>query len=362
MAHGIARWSLVTVILVLVGPEAFAQSEPTATQPVPWAQGARFRMDCGQDLHRYCYGVQPGEGRLVQCLSSHRGQLSPACISRLAAARPTLGVVPPSQNTQSPGLPSDKPPTGAAVTGGALRASCGPDVQTLCGGMYRNNVVKCLSSHRMELSPTCDAFFKEMLIQRAAQKGAPKTTPPTANGPAATPAAANGPADTAAPSAADGAADTDAPSATHGPAATPAAASGSTDTGAPSAANGATDPAAPSLANGPADPAAPSLANGPADTAAPSLANGPADTAAPSAANSPTATPAAANGAAAIGAPSAANGPAAMPEAANGTFAPPAANGPATTSALPSANATAATGATPAAKNPPAKRALDFPL
>lgn len=337
MANGIARWSLVTVILVLVGPEAFAQSEPTATQPVPWAQGARFRMDCGQDLHRFCYRVQPGEGRLIQCLSSHRGQLSPACISRLAAARPTLGVVPPSQNTQSPDLPSVNPPTDTAVTGSALRASCGPDVQTLCRGIYRNNggVVKCLSAHRMELSPTCDAFFREMLIRRAAQKGAPKTTPPIANGPVATPAA-NGAADTAAPSAVSGPADTAAPSVIHDPAATPAAASGSTDTGAPSTANGAID------------------------TAAPSLANGPADTAAPSAAHSPAATPEAANGAATIVAPSPANGPAATPEAANGTLAPSAVNGPATTSALPAANA--ATVAAPAAKKPPAKRVLDFPL
>ena len=135
MAHGIARWSLVTVILLLVGPAALAQTESTATQPVPWAQGARFRMDCGQDLHRFCYGVQPGEGRLIQCLSSHRSQLSPACLSRLAAARPTLGAVASSQNTQSPGPPSASPATGHAVTASALRASCGPDVQTLCGGI-----------------------------------------------------------------------------------------------------------------------------------------------------------------------------------------------------------------------------------
>src|SRR5271157_3252067 len=135
MAH--ARWSLVSVILLLIGPAALAQTEPTTTQPVPWAQGAQFRMDCGQDLHRFCYGVQPGEGRLIQCLSSHRSQLSPACLSRLAAARPTLGAVASSQNTQSPGPPSANPSTGHAVTASALRASCGPDVQTLCAGFSR---------------------------------------------------------------------------------------------------------------------------------------------------------------------------------------------------------------------------------
>jgi hypothetical protein len=345
MAHGIARWSLVSVILLLVGPAALAQTAPTAAQPVPWAQGARFRMDCGQDLHRFCHGLQPGAGRLIQCLSSHRSELSPACMSRLAATRPTLGVVSPSQNAQSPGLPSANPPTGAAVTASALRASCGPDVQMFCAGFSRETggVIKCLSSHRMKLSPTCDAFFKEMLIRRAAQKGAPKTTPPTANGPAAPPTTANGAADTAAPSAAGGATDTDAVSATTGLTAAPAAASGSTDTGAPSAANGSTNTAVPSLANGAAETPAPAAAT--------------ADTAAPSAANGPAATPAAANGAAAPGGPSAANGPAATPEAANvaaETLVPPVANGPSTTSALPAPNA--ATGAAPAAaKKPPAR-------
>src|SRR5215472_10143574 len=100
MAHDIARWSLISVIVLLVGPTVLAQTAPTTTQPVPWNQAARFRMDCGQDVHRFCHGVQPGEGRLIQCLSSHRSELSPACTSRLTAARPTLGVVPPSPNTQ----------------------------------------------------------------------------------------------------------------------------------------------------------------------------------------------------------------------------------------------------------------------
>jgi len=302
MARGIARWSLVSVTLLLAGPAALAQSDyplpgqapvsqPTPTQPVPWGRAAGLRMDCGQDLQRFCYGVQPGEGRLIQCLSSHHGELSSACISRVAAARPALGVridcgqdlqrfcygvqpgegrliqclsshrsqlspactsrvaaarpalgeAPPSENTQSPGLPSASPPAGHAVTESALRASCGPDVQRLCGGISRESggVIKCLSSHRMELSPTCNAFFNEMPVRRAAQKGAPKSTPPTAHSPATTPAAANGAADTGAPSAANGST------------ATPAAANGAADAGAPPAANGAPTTSAPPAANSP---------------------------------------------------------------------------------------------------------------
>jgi len=309
MVHGFARWSLVT--LLLVGPAALAQtdypppgqppmSQPTTTQPVPWRRAAGFRvdcgqdlqrfcygvqpgegrliqclsfhsselspactsrvavarpalrMDCGQDLQRFCYGVQPGEGRLIQCLSSHRSQLSPTCISRVAAARPALGAAPPSENTRSQNLPSAAPPAGHAVTEAALRASCGPDVQSLCGGISRETggVIKCLSSHRMELSPTCDTFFKEMPVRRAAQKSAPKAPPPTANNQAskpAVPSAANGPAAT--PAAVNGAADTGAPSAANGPAATPTAADGAADAGAPPAANSAPTTGAPPAAN-----------------------------------------------------------------------------------------------------------------
>jgi hypothetical protein len=94
----------------------------------------------------------------------------------IAAAPPVAGR-PATQNTAPT---STSLPVGHAVTEGALRASCGPDVQRLCGGFSRENggVVKCLTSHRMELSPTCHAYFNEMPVHRAAQKGAPKTTSP----------------------------------------------------------------------------------------------------------------------------------------------------------------------------------------
>ena len=286
MAHGLARWSFLTVNLLLFGPGAFAQtdqplpgqppmSQRTTTQPVQWVGAARFRMDCGQDVQRFCHGVQPGEGRLIQCLSSHRGQLSPACISRLAAAR--TPVRPPvSHDTQSAGLPSTSPPTVHAGTESALRASCGPDMQRLCAGVSRQNggVIKCLSSQRMELSPTCDVFFSENPMRRDAQKGAPKTTPPPTNGPAATPAAAHGAAETfapaARPAAADGAADTVA-SPPNGPAAMPAEADGAADTVAsppngPAAMPAEADGAAETVASPPNGPAAmPAEADGAAD-------------------------------------------------------------------------------------------------
>jgi hypothetical protein len=89
------------------------------------------------------------------------------------AGRPAPGGPPPSENTQNT----------------ALRASCGPDVQRLCRGISIENgdVIKCLSSHRMELSPTCVAYFNEMPVHRADQKGAPKATSPSPSSRASVP-------------------------------------------------------------------------------------------------------------------------------------------------------------------------------
>ncbi len=80
------------------------------------------------------------------------------------AGQPAPGGSAPSQNAQNI----------------ALRATCGPDVQRLCRGISWENggVIKCLNSHRMELSPTCDAYFNEKPVHRAAQKGVSKATSP----------------------------------------------------------------------------------------------------------------------------------------------------------------------------------------
>ncbi len=38
-----------------------------------------YARACGDDVKTHCQGVQPGEGRVEQCLKQHESQLSPAC-------------------------------------------------------------------------------------------------------------------------------------------------------------------------------------------------------------------------------------------------------------------------------------------
>jgi hypothetical protein len=43
-----------------------------------------LRSACGGDVRSLCGGVQPGGGRIVQCLAQNAGSLSPACRDVLA--------------------------------------------------------------------------------------------------------------------------------------------------------------------------------------------------------------------------------------------------------------------------------------
>jgi len=78
----LARWSLgITMLFAVVAAVAQTNSPAAGT-----GGGGKFRAACGEDVQRFCVGMQPGGGRLVQCLSSHTSELSAACGNMIAAA------------------------------------------------------------------------------------------------------------------------------------------------------------------------------------------------------------------------------------------------------------------------------------
>ena len=225
--HRIARWSLIIKMLFAVSA-AFSQTNI----PAPGAGGGKFRAACGEDLHRFCFGVQSGGGRLVQCLSSHTNELSAACGSMIAPASRVsarlraacgedlqqfcFGVQPgggrlvrclsfhtnelstaygtviaaidarrgashPSE--QGPATQSTAPVTvgnSPAPIGSILRASCGPDAERLCAWARReNDVLNCLDSRRAELSTTCSSYFQKLDAPPTAQENTPNKKPPS---------------------------------------------------------------------------------------------------------------------------------------------------------------------------------------
>jgi hypothetical protein len=148
--------------------------------------GVKLRAACGDELQRFCVGVRPGEGRLIQCLAAHTREVSAACENVIAMRNrgddPGSSAQSPAAQPAAP-VTIGKPP---AALGSILRASCGPDAQRLCAAARRENeVLKCLDDRRMELSTVCSSYFEKLGARPTAQKNTPKKLPPVA--PAAPP-------------------------------------------------------------------------------------------------------------------------------------------------------------------------------
>ncbi len=260
MAHRIAHW-IFLVATVLFATAALAQSDsqpPPVEGPPPGQEmqgpgqemqgqemqppvesgrpprgGGGLRAACGPEIARLCAGVPRGGGRIIQCLMSRRGALSPMCRAMLASRRgggmggmppgygqppgygppprgasPPQGYGPPPQQGYGPppqqgyGPPPSyrpSPPPSASASPppaashpppsnnrAAFQASCGPDAKLFCAGVPRENqgVVKCLSSHRAELSQTCQMYLQTARAERAAPppSGAADMPPPPPGG------------------------------------------------------------------------------------------------------------------------------------------------------------------------------------
>ena len=66
---------------LLAGSAAMAADAPAAPA------GDEALAACKPDIERLCPGVQPGEGRIKECMKQHRKDLSPDCKKEIMAAR-----------------------------------------------------------------------------------------------------------------------------------------------------------------------------------------------------------------------------------------------------------------------------------
>ena len=103
---------------------------------------------CAADVQKFCASVQPGGGRIIECLKSHEADLSPAC-----KAREAKGEVRRAERKESRE---------------AVHAACKDDVAKLCGSVAPGggNVMRCLRDHRDQVSAGCKSTLAEQRGQR----------------------------------------------------------------------------------------------------------------------------------------------------------------------------------------------------
>ena len=53
-----------------------------------FAQTTAEREACQADFEKYCAGVEPGGGRIIECLSQHLDKLTPQCQAVVKAHMP----------------------------------------------------------------------------------------------------------------------------------------------------------------------------------------------------------------------------------------------------------------------------------
>lgn len=118
---------------------------------------------CDADLQRFCSDVQPGGGRVMQCLRQHGGELSPSCKDAIASMGRGAG-----------------PGGGGRSMGGAPHRDCEANIAKFCKDVPvgQGRIGQCLLGHADQLSPKCKAAL-ESRPHRRLTPGA-SSPPPTA--------------------------------------------------------------------------------------------------------------------------------------------------------------------------------------
>lgn len=104
---------------------------------MPIANGYAEEMPCTVEIQAYCAEVQPGGGRLLQCLEKNQTKLSMACAQRVTELR--------------------------EAASGPL-AACREDWVALCyhprAATGRQAMIQCLRAYQAQVSPGCQKVLQ----------------------------------------------------------------------------------------------------------------------------------------------------------------------------------------------------------
>ena len=100
---------------------------------------------CKADVEKFCAGLQPGQGRILQCLAQHEADLSAGCKQKRDSFREQMEEI---------------------------RAACEADVRKFCSDVRPGDgrIVRCLQQHANELSDPCKNEGQKMRARGQAHR------------------------------------------------------------------------------------------------------------------------------------------------------------------------------------------------
>ena len=106
------------------------------------AVGAEGRGPCAADAKKFCYNVQPGDGRIYNCMMSHQAELAPACRDAMKALNEKFD---------------------------RFAKACKSDAEKYCKGIPAGDgrILSCLKGRESDLDKACAAEFQRARNDRS---------------------------------------------------------------------------------------------------------------------------------------------------------------------------------------------------
>jgi Cysteine rich repeat len=136
---------------------------------------------CRADAAKLCKDVKPG-GTMLQCMKQHESELSAPCKERMAAGKKRADEfkqacksdaeklckdVPKGPGTVMRCLATHKPELSAScqqkITEAQMNHPCSKDAERLCKDVKpgKGHIAQCMKSHEKDLSPACKSTLRK---------------------------------------------------------------------------------------------------------------------------------------------------------------------------------------------------------
>jgi hypothetical protein len=92
---------------------------------------------CKQDMDKFCKNIEPGDGRILRCLTLSEDKLTPACKKQLVNIKKSVDEV---------------------------QKACADDYAIFCSSLLpgQGRIAECLEKNQQIITPKCKAVLKEV--------------------------------------------------------------------------------------------------------------------------------------------------------------------------------------------------------